>query len=124
MFISLSLWQMYFTNSSSLKDKRRLLNSLTDRLRRKLFVSCRIVSGSGEKKKAVLAVASIVESKLQAEKLTQEVEKEILYTPEIVLVGVKKGLLGSEVIENELEDRAFEPINKGRDWDDDRKRTC
>jgi len=121
LLISLSLWQMYFANSESLKDKRRLLNSLTDRLKRKLSVSCRVVSGSGERKRAVLAVASIVSSKLQAERLIQEVEKEILSNPEIVLFGVKKGLLGSEVIEDELEDRTFESINKGRDWKDDRK---
>ncbi len=121
MFVSLSFWQMYFSNCHSLKDKRRLVNSLTDRLKRKLSVSCRVVGGSRNRREGVLGVTSIVLSKEEAEKLVQEVEKEILLTPEVVLVGVKKCLLGSEVIEDELEDRAFEPYDKGRDWSDDGK---
>lgn len=122
MLVSLSFWQIYFSNCHSLKDRRRLINSLTDRLRRKFFVSCRVVSSSREKKKGVLGVTSIVLSETEADKLIQQVEKEILLTPEVVLVGVKKCLLGSEVIEDELEDRAFEPYDKGRDWPDNGNR--
>lgn len=123
MLVSLSFWQIYFSNCHSLKDRRRLVNSLTDRLRKKFSVSCRVETGSGERKKGVLGVSSIVLSESEAEKLIQQIEKEILMTPEVVLIGVKKCLLGSEVIEDELEDRAFESYDKGRDWEDDGDRT-
>ncbi len=121
--ILLSFWQMYFSNCHSLKDRRRLISSLTDRLKKKFSVSCRIETGAGEKKKGVLGVTSIVLSKSEADRLIQQIEKEILLTPEIVLVGVRKCLLGSEVIENELEDGAFESYDKGGDWQNDGKRT-
>lgn len=123
MLISLSFWQIYFSNCRSLKDRRRLINSLTDRLKNRLSVSCRVEAGSGEKKKGVLGVTSIVLSESEADRLIQQIEKEILLTPEVVLVGVRKCLLGSEVIEDELEDRTFESYDKGRDWPNDGKRT-
>ncbi len=119
MFISLSFWQINFYNCHSLKDKRRWINSLTDRLRRKLAVSCRLVSGQGGLKSGELAVVSIVSSGVEAERLKQQIEKEIVSTPEVFLVGVKDVLLGREVFEDELSDRAFESPDKKRNRQDD-----
>ena len=62
--------------SGSLKDKRNVVRSLKDRLRRKFNVSVAEIGGHGSWNRAVVAAVAVSNDREYAEQLLQAVEKE------------------------------------------------
>jgi uncharacterized protein YlxP (DUF503 family) len=73
--------------SCSLKDKRNVVRSLKDRLRRKFNVSVAEIGGHGSWNRAVVAAVAVSNDREYAEQLLQAVEREA----EAILGGALTG---------------------------------
>ncbi|MFN8219388.1 MAG: DUF503 domain-containing protein [Fimbriimonadales bacterium] len=74
--------QVRIDGAHSLKDKRRVLRSLIDRLRRKFGVSAAETDDQNRWTTATVGAACVSGNRVEAERLVQAVEEEISQHPE------------------------------------------
>ncbi|MDQ3916067.1 MAG: DUF503 domain-containing protein [Actinomycetota bacterium] len=100
MFIGIARLELFIPDSSSLKDKRHVLRSITDGVRRKFNVSIAEVAYQDLWQRAALGIACTSESIGQCRKILQEVEK---------TVG-RAALEGAEIVDRATEIVAWEDL--------------
>lgn len=100
MFVGVARLELFIPDSSSLKDKRHVLRSITDGVRRKFNVSIAEVEYQELWQRAALGIACTSESIGQCRKILQEVEK---------AVG-RAALDGAEIVGREIEIVAWEDL--------------
>ena len=100
MFIGVARLELFIPDSSSLKDKRHVLRSVIDGVRRKFNVSIAEVEYQELWQRAALGIACTSESIGQCRKILQEVEK---------TVG-RAALDGAEIVGREIEVVAWEDL--------------
>jgi hypothetical protein len=100
VFVGVARLELFIPDSSSLKDKRHVLRSITDGVRRKFNVSIAEVEYQDLWQRAALGIACTSESIGQCRKILQEVEK---------TVG-RAALDGAEIVEREIEIVAWEDL--------------
>ncbi|HEV2756698.1 MAG TPA: DUF503 domain-containing protein [Actinomycetota bacterium] len=100
MFIGVARLELFIPDSASLKDKRHVLRSITDGVRRKFNVSIAEVEYQDLWQRAALGIACTSESIGQCRKILQEVEK---------TVG-RAALEGAEIVARETEIVAWEDL--------------
>ena len=77
MFIGVARFELFIPDSSSLKDKRHVLRSVTDGVRKKFNVSIAEVAYQDLWQRAAIGIACTSESAGQCRKILQEVEKAV-----------------------------------------------
>ena len=93
MFIGVARFELFIPASESLKDKRRVLKSVSTVVRNKLNVSIAEVDHQDLWQRAALGVGCVSESIAQCRKVMQEVEK---------LIG-RAALDGAEIVDRRFE---------------------
>ena len=100
MFIGIGRFEVFIPASRSLKDKRRVLRSITDTVRRRFPVAVAEVDHQDLWQRAVIGVSCVAESMGHCRKLLQEVEKTI----------GRAALDGAEISQRELTVVAMEDL--------------
>ncbi|MFN2588586.1 MAG: DUF503 domain-containing protein [Actinomycetota bacterium] len=100
MFVGVARLELFIPHSSSLKDKRHVLRSITDGVRRKFNVSIAEVAYQDLWQRAALGVVCTSESIGQCRKILQEVEK---------VIG-RAALNGAEIVDRATEVVAWEDL--------------
>ena len=80
MFIGIARYELFIPASSSLKDKRQVLRSVTQNIRNRFPVAVAEVDHQDLWQRAALGVSCVAESTGHCAKLLQEVEKTISRT--------------------------------------------
>src|SRR5918992_4740702 len=100
MFIGMARYELFIPASTSLKDKRRVLKSISTIVRNKLNVSIAEVDHQDLWQRAAFGVSCVSESMSQCRRVMQEVEK---------LIG-KTALDGAEIVDRSLEVISMEDL--------------
>lgn len=100
MFIGVARFELFIPDSSSLKDKRHMLRSVTDGVRKKFNVSIAEVAYQDLWQRAAIGIACTSESPGQCRKVLQEVEK---------AVG-RAALDGAEIVDRAIDVVAWEDL--------------
>ena len=77
MFIGVARYELFIPSSSSLKEKRHVLRSMTDVVKKKFNVSIAEVDHQNLWQRSALGVSCVSETISQCRKVLQEVEKTI-----------------------------------------------
>ncbi len=77
MFVGVGRYEIFIPDSSSLKDKRQVLRSITTTVRKKFNVAIAEVDHQDLWQRSAFGVSCVAESGLQCRKVLQEVEKAI-----------------------------------------------
>ena len=93
MFIGIARFELFVPASVSLKDKRRVVKSISSVVHNKLNVSIAEVDHQELWQRAALGVGCVSESIAQCRKIMQEVEK---------LIG-RAALDGAEIVDRRIE---------------------
>jgi uncharacterized protein len=93
MFVGIGRFELFMPLSSSLKDKRRILRSVSQTVRNKLNVSIAEVDHQGLWQRAAFGVTCVAESMGHCEKVLAEVER---------IIG-KTAVDGAEIIDRSVE---------------------
>ena len=100
MFIGVARFELFIPDSTSLKDKRHVLRSVTDGVRRKFNVSVAEVAYQDLWQRAAIGIACTSETPSQCRKVLQEVEK---------AVG-RAALDGAEIVDRSIEVVSWEDL--------------
>jgi uncharacterized protein len=100
MFLGVARFELFIPASSSLKDKRRVLKSLTSVIRNRLNVSIAEVDHQDLWQRAGIGVGCVSESMAQCRKIMQEAEK---------LIG-RAALEGAEIVDRQFEYVSMEDL--------------
>jgi uncharacterized protein YlxP (DUF503 family) len=100
MFIGMARFELFIPASESLKDKRRVLKSISATVRNKLNVSIAEVDHQDLWQRAAFGVACVSESMAHCRRVMQEVEK---------LIG-KAAIDGAEIVDRSLEFVSMEDL--------------
>jgi uncharacterized protein YlxP (DUF503 family) len=100
MFIGMARYELFIPASLSLKDKRRVLKSISSTVRNKLNVSIAEVDHQELWQRAAFGVSCVSESMAHCRQVMQEVEK---------LIG-KAALDGAEIVDRAVEVRSMEDL--------------
>ena len=100
MFIGMARYELFIPASGSLKDKRRVLKSISATVRNKLNVSIAEVDHQELWQRAAFGVACVSESMSHCRQVMQEVEK---------LIG-KAALDGAEIVDRSIEVISMEDL--------------
>ncbi|HYP24147.1 MAG TPA: DUF503 domain-containing protein [Actinomycetota bacterium] len=100
MFIGVARLELFIPDATSLKDKRHVLRSVTDGVRRKFNVSVAEVAYQDLWQRTAIAVACTSETAGQCRKVLQEVEK---------AVG-RAAIDGAEIVDRSIEVVSWEDL--------------
>jgi len=100
MFIGMARFELFIPASESLKDKRRVLKSISTVVRNKLNVSIAEVDHQELWQRAAFGIACVSESMSHCREVMQEVEK---------LIG-KAAIDGAEIVDRNLEIVSMEDL--------------
>ena len=93
MFIGILQFELLIRESQSLKDKRRVVRSLKDRLHREHLVSIAEIEALDHHKLAVMGLAVVSNSRAHAEGVLDRVTRKLGRVP-----GAELGVLSREVL--------------------------
>lgn len=118
MFIGILQFELAIRESESLKDKRRVVRSLKDRLHREHLVSVAEIEALDHHKLAVMGVAIVSNSRAHAEGVLDRVTRKLRRIPEAELCMLSREVLsGDAAVADELGEDGL-PL-----WTDDERRT-
>jgi uncharacterized protein len=100
MFIGVGRYELFIPASSSLKDKRQVLRSVTATVQQKLKVAVAEVAYQDLWQRSAIGVACVAESMAHCRKLLQEVEKAI----------ARSAINGAEIVDRTIEVVALEDL--------------
>jgi uncharacterized protein YlxP (DUF503 family) len=100
MFIGVGRYELFIPGSVSLKDKRHVLRSVLDSVRKRFNVSIAEVEYQDLWQRAALGVSCVAESMGHCRKVLQEVEKAI----------GRAAIDGAEIVERSVDFVALEDI--------------
>lgn len=100
MFIGVARFELFIPASESLKDKRRVVKSISSIVHNKLNVSIAEVEHQELWQRAALGIACVSESMSHCRKIMQEVEK---------LIG-RAALDGAEIVDRRIEVVSMEDL--------------
>jgi hypothetical protein len=101
--------------STSLKDKRRVVRSLKDRLHRHHQVSAAEVGALDEHRRAVIGVAAAAHSAERANQILDTVAQTIAATRDAELGGQSRSVLRADDLEPDERDAAGDPVFEDAD---------
>lgn len=105
MFIGILQFELLIRASTSLKDKRRVVKSLKDRLHREHLVSVAEVEALDHHKLAVMGLAVVSNSRTHAEAVLDRVTRKLRRIPDAELGDVSREILsGDAAVADELAD--------------------
>lgn len=87
MVVAAARLELEIPAARSLKDKRRVVRGLVDRLRRRFGAACAEVDRLDDPGRAVLAVAVVTNDRQLADRMIQHIVSWLEVTPEAVLSG-------------------------------------
>jgi uncharacterized protein YlxP (DUF503 family) len=77
MFVGIARFELFIPASASLKDKRQVLRSVTNSVRRRFVVAIAEVDHQNLWQRAAVGVACVADSQSHCRKVLQEVERSI-----------------------------------------------
>lgn len=87
MFVGIARFDFVVSGSTSLKEKRRVVRSLTANLRNKFNLAVAEVDYQDLRQRAALGVACVSNSAFQSKKMLHEIERFVRSQYEIEVVG-------------------------------------
>lgn len=92
-FVGCAEVTVYCPGCFSLKDKRRVVKSLLDRLRSRLNVAAAEVDHQDQHRRAALAFATVSSSQKQTSRLLDQIEREISGDPSLQIRELNRRIL-------------------------------
>lgn len=103
MFIGILQFELLIRASESLKDKRRVVRSLKDRLHREHLVSVAEIEALDHHKLAVMGVAIVSNTRSHAEAVLDRVTRKLRRVPDAELGNLSREILsGDAAVADEL----------------------
>lgn len=96
MFVGYARYDLRLVSSTSLKDKRSVLRSLTSLLHQKFRCAVGEVDHQDLRQRAAVGVSVIASTSFHARKVLQEVGRHVETHPGVELLGVHADVISSE----------------------------
>lgn len=114
MFIGILQFELLIRASTSLKDKRRVVRSVKDRLHREHLVSVAEIEALDHHKLAVMGLAVVSNSRAHAEGVLDRVTRKLRRVPDAELGEISREILSGDAA---VADDGVEAL-----WTDDERR--
>jgi len=113
MVVGLLQFELFIPHSTSLKDKRRVVRSLRDRLHREHLVAVAEVEANERHRTCVMGLAFVSNAQAHVEQTLDAIERKIGRLPEAQLVGVSRDIIRGD---QPPVGRSLEPVEEL--WDE------
>jgi len=113
MVVGLLQFELFIPHSTSLKDKRRVVRSLRDRLHREHLVAVAEVEANERHRTCVMGLAFVSNAQAHVEQTLDAIERKIGRLPEAQHVGVSRDIIRGD---QPPVGRSLEPVEEL--WDE------
>jgi hypothetical protein len=93
MFVGLLQFELFIPHSAGLKDKRRVVRSVRDRLHREHLVAVAETEALERHRTCVMGLAFVSNSATHAQRTLDAIERKLGRLPEAELVGVSRDII-------------------------------
>ena len=119
MFVGLLQIELFIPHSTSLKDKRRVVRSVRDKLHRERLVAVAEIEALDRQRTCVLGLAFVSNAPAHVARTLDAIERQLGRLPEAQLVGVSRDIIRGD---QPPVGRSIEPVEEL--WDERDRRSA